>query len=96
VEFDVSANDLVRAGYVLWEAHLPPGTPQPEVSYRASGVRLDPVSTIVRETLKDGSTRISGVIAGEPEGEALAQTVTIAIGQPVRAFRTSATAGVER
>ena len=101
VEFDVPAKDLVGRGYVVWEAELPPGSKPPDVTYRASSVRLDPVTTIVRESAKDGTTRISGVIVGEPEGESLTQRVTIEVSLPeqppvIRRFRTSGMAGRSR
>jgi hypothetical protein len=99
-EFDVAGDDLMRRGYVLWEAEIDAGSAPPDVAYEASGMRLEPTTTIVRETMKDGTTRISGVIIGQPEGTTPSARVRITISskekQPVvRAFRSTATVGVD-
>lgn len=100
-EFDVAGDDLLRRGYVLWELELSAGpATQPDVTYEASGLRLDPVSTIVRETLEDGATRISGIIVPHEAPNGPSSKVRIAVrfkgtSSAIRMFKSSARIGVE-
>jgi hypothetical protein len=93
----VPADDLARDGYFSWHADL---VSPAEVGYAPAGVALDPASSIAQETLPDGTTRFSGVLAAAaaPLPETVGAVSIVVAGEPeslrVRRLATSAAVGV--
>ena len=93
---DVPLDEIRRRGYVLWQTELEPGSADAAVGYEPDGMRLGPVSSTAGETLDDGTTSLSGLIALDEAGPPPAPDARVRItvravgGSPkVRAFRSS-------